>query len=128
MAVFYIFGYRQIRYCPQRQKEPAIPAKAGISLFTCIFRFNPPSHSCEGRNLLAEGGNCTISRRFAAAEIPTFAGMGRGGGKNGKNSAKKITKKVENVAFFSPFSDKIQFLLPLKERSTMKITAPPPPL
>ncbi|MGI9296834.1 MAG: hypothetical protein ACR2QC_02920 [Gammaproteobacteria bacterium] len=32
MAVFYIFGYRRIRYCPQRQKEPAIPAKAGISL------------------------------------------------------------------------------------------------
>ncbi|MGI9297366.1 MAG: hypothetical protein ACR2QC_05630 [Gammaproteobacteria bacterium] len=28
---FYIFGYRQILYCPQRQKEPAIPAKAGIS-------------------------------------------------------------------------------------------------
>ncbi|MGI9298239.1 MAG: hypothetical protein ACR2QC_10115 [Gammaproteobacteria bacterium] len=27
MAVFYIFGYRQIRYCPQKQKEPAIPAK-----------------------------------------------------------------------------------------------------
>ncbi|MGI9298394.1 MAG: hypothetical protein ACR2QC_10925 [Gammaproteobacteria bacterium] len=24
---FYIFGYRQIRYCPQKQKEPAIPAK-----------------------------------------------------------------------------------------------------
>ncbi|MGI9298244.1 MAG: hypothetical protein ACR2QC_10140 [Gammaproteobacteria bacterium] len=37
-----------------------------------------PSHSCEGRNLYAEGGNCTISRRFAAAEIPAFAGMGRG--------------------------------------------------
>ncbi|MGI9296890.1 MAG: hypothetical protein ACR2QC_03215 [Gammaproteobacteria bacterium] len=36
---------------------------------------SPPSHSCEGRNLYAEGGNCTISRRFAAAEIPAFAGM-----------------------------------------------------
>ncbi|MGI9296362.1 MAG: hypothetical protein ACR2QC_00510, partial [Gammaproteobacteria bacterium] len=55
-----------------------IPAKAGISLFTLIFRFNHPSHSCEGRNLRAEGGNCTISRRFVAAEIPPFAGMGRG--------------------------------------------------
>ncbi|MGI9298099.1 MAG: hypothetical protein ACR2QC_09395 [Gammaproteobacteria bacterium] len=47
-------------------------------MFTFIFRLNPPSHSCEGRNLYAEGGNCTISRRFAAAEIPTFAGRGRG--------------------------------------------------
>ncbi|MGI9297161.1 MAG: hypothetical protein ACR2QC_04595 [Gammaproteobacteria bacterium] len=36
----------------------------------------PPFHSCEGRNLHAEGGNCTITRRFAAAEIPAFAGMG----------------------------------------------------
>ncbi|MGI9296712.1 MAG: hypothetical protein ACR2QC_02290 [Gammaproteobacteria bacterium] len=42
-------------------------------------RFSPlhPSHSCEGRNLHAEGGNCTITRRYAAAEIPAFAGMGR---------------------------------------------------
>ncbi|MGI9297468.1 MAG: hypothetical protein ACR2QC_06165 [Gammaproteobacteria bacterium] len=32
-------------------------------------------HSCEGRNLRAEGGNCTITRRFVAAEIPAFAGM-----------------------------------------------------
>ncbi|MGI9297341.1 MAG: hypothetical protein ACR2QC_05505 [Gammaproteobacteria bacterium] len=32
MAVFFnVFGYRQIQHCPQRQKEPAIPAKAGIS-------------------------------------------------------------------------------------------------
>ncbi|MGI9296709.1 MAG: hypothetical protein ACR2QC_02275, partial [Gammaproteobacteria bacterium] len=46
-------------------------------MFTLIFRLNHPFHSCEGRNLYAEGGNCTISRRFAAAEIPTFAGMGR---------------------------------------------------
>ncbi|MGI9297757.1 MAG: hypothetical protein ACR2QC_07655, partial [Gammaproteobacteria bacterium] len=28
---FYILGYRRIRYCPQKQKETAIPAKAGIS-------------------------------------------------------------------------------------------------
>ncbi|MGI9297363.1 MAG: hypothetical protein ACR2QC_05615 [Gammaproteobacteria bacterium] len=26
-------------------------------MFTCIFRFNHPSHSCEGRNLRAEGAN-----------------------------------------------------------------------
>ncbi|MGI9296290.1 MAG: hypothetical protein ACR2QC_00135, partial [Gammaproteobacteria bacterium] len=62
-------------------KSTAIPAKAGISLFTLIFRLNLPSHSCEGRNLYAEGGNCTISRRFAAAEIPAFAGMGQRGRK-----------------------------------------------
>ncbi|MGI9298179.1 MAG: hypothetical protein ACR2QC_09815 [Gammaproteobacteria bacterium] len=36
------------------------------------FPRSPPSHSCEGRNLHAEGGNCTISRRFAAAEIPAI--------------------------------------------------------
>ncbi|MGI9298504.1 MAG: hypothetical protein ACR2QC_11505 [Gammaproteobacteria bacterium] len=53
-------------------------------MFTCIFRLNHPSHSCEGRNFIAEGGNCRrrrllISRRFAAAEIPAFAGMGRWG-------------------------------------------------
>ncbi|MGI9297310.1 MAG: hypothetical protein ACR2QC_05345 [Gammaproteobacteria bacterium] len=39
---------------------------------------NKTSHSGESRNLYAEGGNCTITRRFAAAEIPAFAGMGRG--------------------------------------------------
>ncbi|MGI9296511.1 MAG: hypothetical protein ACR2QC_01270 [Gammaproteobacteria bacterium] len=33
MAVFYIFGYRQIRYCPQRQKAPP-------------FRRKPESRSC----------------------------------------------------------------------------------
>ncbi|MGI9298636.1 MAG: hypothetical protein ACR2QC_12175 [Gammaproteobacteria bacterium] len=27
MAVFYIFGYRRIRYCPQRQKEPPFRRK-----------------------------------------------------------------------------------------------------
>ncbi|MGI9298773.1 MAG: hypothetical protein ACR2QC_12875 [Gammaproteobacteria bacterium] len=50
-GVFYIFGYRQTRYCPQKQKEPAIPAKAGIS--------SPKAQT------VAEGG--TITRRFAAA-------------------------------------------------------------
>ncbi|MGI9298453.1 MAG: hypothetical protein ACR2QC_11250 [Gammaproteobacteria bacterium] len=33
MAVFYISGYRQIRYCPQRQKVPP-------------FRRKPESLSC----------------------------------------------------------------------------------
>ncbi|MGI9298323.1 MAG: hypothetical protein ACR2QC_10555 [Gammaproteobacteria bacterium] len=61
-------------------------------MFTCIFRFNHPSHSCEGRNLIAVGGNCTITRRFAAAEIPAFAGMGR----------KKFAKKVKKFGFFTP--------------------------
>ncbi|MGI9298354.1 MAG: hypothetical protein ACR2QC_10720 [Gammaproteobacteria bacterium] len=37
-GVFYIFGYRQIWYCPQRQKVPAIPAKAGISLIPFLRR------------------------------------------------------------------------------------------
>ncbi|MGI9297644.1 MAG: hypothetical protein ACR2QC_07080 [Gammaproteobacteria bacterium] len=27
MAVFYIFGYRQMRYCPQRQKVPPFRRK-----------------------------------------------------------------------------------------------------
>ncbi len=46
-----------------------------------------------------------------------------------KNSPrkKKSQKKVENVAFFTPSFAIIQFLLPLKERSPMKIVAPPPP-
>ncbi|MGI9296469.1 MAG: hypothetical protein ACR2QC_01055, partial [Gammaproteobacteria bacterium] len=49
-------------------KNTAIPAKAGISFAAPqIPASRPPSHSCEGRNLYAEGGNCTISRRFAAA-------------------------------------------------------------
>ncbi|MGI9296764.1 MAG: hypothetical protein ACR2QC_02555 [Gammaproteobacteria bacterium] len=61
----------------------AIPAKAGISLFTLIFRLNSPSHSCEGRNFRrrAAAGNCAfvrLRRQFApyGAEIPAFAGMG----------------------------------------------------
>ncbi|MGI9296948.1 MAG: hypothetical protein ACR2QC_03515 [Gammaproteobacteria bacterium] len=71
----------------RKYKKTAIPAKAGISLFTLIFCFNHPSHSCEGRNLRAERRKLsskaykrTITRRFAAAEIPAFAGMGRGAG------------------------------------------------
>ncbi|MGI9298037.1 MAG: hypothetical protein ACR2QC_09075 [Gammaproteobacteria bacterium] len=47
---------------------------------------NKKFHSCESRNLRAErrklspkAYKCTISRRFAAAEIPAFAGMGRVG-------------------------------------------------
>ncbi|MGI9296917.1 MAG: hypothetical protein ACR2QC_03355 [Gammaproteobacteria bacterium] len=53
------------------------------------FRRKPEfhSHSCEGRNFLAERRKLspkaykrTITRRFAAAEIPAFAGMGRGSG------------------------------------------------
>ncbi|MGI9297353.1 MAG: hypothetical protein ACR2QC_05565 [Gammaproteobacteria bacterium] len=55
-----------------------------------VSQFPPrsPSHSCESRNLRAEGANCkgcTITRRFAAAEIPAFAGMEKkgGGGKAG---------------------------------------------
>ncbi|MGI9298016.1 MAG: hypothetical protein ACR2QC_08970 [Gammaproteobacteria bacterium] len=71
-------------------------------MFLLIFRLNHPSHSCEGRNLYAEGGNCTITRRFAAAEIPAFAGMGRGGrnrtsgGRGRKNytpAASRVCKK-----------------------------------
>ncbi|MGI9298303.1 MAG: hypothetical protein ACR2QC_10445 [Gammaproteobacteria bacterium] len=102
-------------------KNTAIPAKAGISLFTLIFRLNHPSHSCEGRNLRAERRKLspkaykrTITRRFAAAEIPAFAGMRRGerrelrggaeirraaansaaGGGNSGGGAKKNVKKV----------------------------------
>ncbi len=69
-----------------------------------------PSHSCEGRNLHAEGGNCTISHRYAAAEIPAFAGMGRverresrewrnsaGGGEFG-NGRRKIGRWSEKKA------------------------------
>ncbi|MGI9298337.1 MAG: hypothetical protein ACR2QC_10630 [Gammaproteobacteria bacterium] len=51
-------------------------------MFTFIFHINHPSHSCEGRNLRAEGANCkesTITRRFETAEIPAFAGMGQRG-------------------------------------------------
>ncbi|MGI9297336.1 MAG: hypothetical protein ACR2QC_05480, partial [Gammaproteobacteria bacterium] len=78
-AVLFVFADNTESGGIRKHKKTAIPAKAGISLFTLIFRFNHPSHSCEGRNLYAEGGNCTISRRFAVAEIPAFAGMGRAG-------------------------------------------------
>ncbi|MGI9297367.1 MAG: hypothetical protein ACR2QC_05635 [Gammaproteobacteria bacterium] len=46
-------------------------------MFTLIFRFNHPSHSCEGRNLRRRkaAGNCTITA--FGVEIPAFAGMGR---------------------------------------------------
>ncbi|MGI9297988.1 MAG: hypothetical protein ACR2QC_08830 [Gammaproteobacteria bacterium] len=37
-------------------------------MFTLIFRINPPSHSCEGRNLLAEGANCR--RRRTNVQLP----------------------------------------------------------
>ncbi|MGI9298182.1 MAG: hypothetical protein ACR2QC_09830 [Gammaproteobacteria bacterium] len=33
-----------------KTKSAAIPAKAGISFFTLIFRFNHPFHSCFRRN------------------------------------------------------------------------------
>ncbi|MGI9298320.1 MAG: hypothetical protein ACR2QC_10540 [Gammaproteobacteria bacterium] len=52
-------------------------------MFTLIFRLNPPSHSCEGRNLRRRkaAGNCTPFTICAfGAEIPAFAGMGRGAG------------------------------------------------
>ncbi|MGI9296647.1 MAG: hypothetical protein ACR2QC_01955 [Gammaproteobacteria bacterium] len=54
--------------------------------FRLCSKVHPPSHSCEGRNLRAERRKLspkaykrTITRRFAAAEIPAFAGMGRVG-------------------------------------------------
>ncbi|MGI9296586.1 MAG: hypothetical protein ACR2QC_01645 [Gammaproteobacteria bacterium] len=78
MAVFFVFADIPNLAVSENIKN-TIPAKAGISLFTLIFRINPPPHSCEGRNLYAEGGNCTITRRYAAAEIPAFAGMGQRG-------------------------------------------------
>ncbi|MGI9296322.1 MAG: hypothetical protein ACR2QC_00310 [Gammaproteobacteria bacterium] len=50
-----------------------------------------PFHSCESRNLRAErrklspkAYKCTITRRYVAAEIPAFAGMGRGGAGMGR--------------------------------------------
>ncbi|MGI9298096.1 MAG: hypothetical protein ACR2QC_09380 [Gammaproteobacteria bacterium] len=50
--------------------------------FRPCSKVHPSSHSCESRNLRAErrklspkAYKCTITRRFAAAEIPAFAGM-----------------------------------------------------
>ncbi|MGI9298442.1 MAG: hypothetical protein ACR2QC_11190 [Gammaproteobacteria bacterium] len=37
-------------------------------MFTLILRLNHPSHSCESRNLYAEGGNCKLQElQFPAA-------------------------------------------------------------
>ncbi|MGI9297566.1 MAG: hypothetical protein ACR2QC_06685 [Gammaproteobacteria bacterium] len=60
----------------RRKPESPVP-KARNFPPSPFFHSYPSSHSCEGRNLHAEGGNCTITRRYAAAEIPAFAGMGR---------------------------------------------------
>ncbi|MGI9296677.1 MAG: hypothetical protein ACR2QC_02115 [Gammaproteobacteria bacterium] len=79
MAVLFAFADNAEFGGIRKYKKTTIPAKAGISfaeyaifaLFLCHFCVHPPSHSCEGRNLIAVGANCrrrrTISRRFAAA-------------------------------------------------------------
>ncbi|MGI9296274.1 MAG: hypothetical protein ACR2QC_00055 [Gammaproteobacteria bacterium] len=68
---------------------------------SCVGKGKRPSHSREGRNLRAEGANCkrgTITRRFAAAEIPAFAGMERGIGMGRGVKAKRKTPE-----FFGSF-------------------------
>ncbi|MGI9298530.1 MAG: hypothetical protein ACR2QC_11635, partial [Gammaproteobacteria bacterium] len=65
------------KYPPFRRK-PESPSPKANPQFSPLpqSHFPHPSHSCEGRNLYVEGGNCTITRRYSAAEIPAFAGMG----------------------------------------------------
>ncbi|MGI9296976.1 MAG: hypothetical protein ACR2QC_03660 [Gammaproteobacteria bacterium] len=83
---------RRLKVPPFRRKFILANAGTGISApkaqNPASRRFpsshsHPPSHSCEGRNLLAERRKLspkaykrTITRRFATAEIPAFAGMG----------------------------------------------------
>ncbi|MGI9298417.1 MAG: hypothetical protein ACR2QC_11065 [Gammaproteobacteria bacterium] len=83
-----------------------------------------PSHSCEGRNLRAERRKLspkafTISRRFAAAEIPAFAGMGRVGEARIAEiavspSAKEIPAFAGMVYFI--FSDTAEFGIVRKDK------------
>ncbi|MGI9297388.1 MAG: hypothetical protein ACR2QC_05740 [Gammaproteobacteria bacterium] len=66
--------------------------------------YSTPSHSCESRNLRAMGANCkrrTITRRFAAAEIPAFAGMGRVVGMKLKGSGGKFCAYGAEIPAFA---------------------------
>ncbi|MGI9298010.1 MAG: hypothetical protein ACR2QC_08940 [Gammaproteobacteria bacterium] len=60
--VFYIFGYRQIRYCPQKQKAPP-------------FRRKPESFLREAQTDSPLAGLDSCFRRNGIKEIPAFAGM-----------------------------------------------------
>ncbi|MGI9296377.1 MAG: hypothetical protein ACR2QC_00585 [Gammaproteobacteria bacterium] len=73
---------------PPFRRKPESPSPKANPPFPPLpqSHFPHPSHSCEGRNLHRRkaAGNCTfvrLRRQFApfGAEIPAFAGMGRGG-------------------------------------------------
>ncbi|MGI9297226.1 MAG: hypothetical protein ACR2QC_04920 [Gammaproteobacteria bacterium] len=136
MAVFYIFGYRQILYCPQRQKEPAIPAKAGISAPKArnsprpLFSF--PQNQREKTVPFLRRQESPRRRRKLSPKAVQFPAASRRRrflpSQEWDGGAKKIEKKVENADFFAPFSDKIQFLLHSKGAFHDENHCPPPPL
>ncbi|MGI9298030.1 MAG: hypothetical protein ACR2QC_09040, partial [Gammaproteobacteria bacterium] len=91
-AIFYRpppnFGQKNSPRCQnyfRNFRPPPNPVRRRISPYPEI-PFHPTSHSGESRNLRRRiaAGNCTLvrlRRQFApfGAEIPAFAGMGRGG-------------------------------------------------
>ncbi|MGI9296336.1 MAG: hypothetical protein ACR2QC_00380 [Gammaproteobacteria bacterium] len=85
------------------KKRRPIPAKAGISLFTLIFRFNLPSHSCEGRNLHRRiaAGNLRLRRGDSCLRRNGTggAGMGLGGMAAKKNIAARRKCRIMNAVF-----------------------------
>ncbi|MGI9297960.1 MAG: hypothetical protein ACR2QC_08685 [Gammaproteobacteria bacterium] len=135
------FRARRFRLSPEwrilikRLKVPPFRRKPE-SLFPLIFRFNHPSHSCEGRNLHAEGANCR-RRRY---NYPPLCGGGdsclRRNGTGGEARMAKFPQKIlpekksqknEISAFFALSLAIIAFLLHSKGAFHDENFAPPPP-